>query len=102
MKRIQHHSSFTGKETAITGPSIRRVTKWLLSGILPGRFFALLFILLMGSRAFAQEDTSMARSLEVYGFIMMDMGYDAKQINPNWYDALRITKLPSYKDQYAP
>ena len=42
------------------------------------------------------------KSLEVYGFAMMDMGYDFKQINPNWFDALRVTKLPTYKDQFAP
>jgi hypothetical protein len=33
---------------------------------------------------------------------MTDMGYDSKQINPNWFDALRVTKLPTYHNQYAP
>jgi hypothetical protein len=42
------------------------------------------------------------KSLEVYGFAMMDMGYDFKQIDPRWFDALRVTKLPTYKDQFAP
>jgi hypothetical protein len=61
----------------------------------------LLLAILFTSRLSAQE-TEMARSLEIYGFAMLDMGYDAKQINPNWFDALRISKLPTYKDQYAP
>ncbi len=44
----------------------------------------------------------MAKSLEIYGFAMTDAGYNTKQINPAWFDALRITKLPSYKNQFAP
>ena len=62
-----------------------------------------LLILLSCSIFFAYaQDTSKVRSLEIYGFAMTDMGYNFNQINPNWSDALRITKLPSYKDQYAP
>lgn len=48
----------------------------------------------------AQEEN--ARSLEIYGFAMLDVGYDFKQINPNWFDALRINRLPKYKDEFAP
>jgi hypothetical protein len=33
---------------------------------------------------------------------MTDMGYDFKQIDPRWFDALRINRLPKYKDQFAP
>jgi hypothetical protein len=36
-----------------------------------------------------------ASTAEVYGFAMLDMGYNAGQIDPNWYDTLRVTKLPS-------
>jgi hypothetical protein len=42
------------------------------------------------------------KSLQVYGFAMVDMGYNFKQIDPNWFDAMRITRLPKYKDQFAP
>src|SRR5215469_1885851 len=49
--------------------------------------------------ASAQDST---KSFEIYGFAMADMGYNANQINPNWFDALRVTKLPTYKNQYAP
>ena len=48
------------------------------------------------------QDSVQQKSLEIYGFAMADIGYDVKQINPNWFDALRVTKLPTYKDQYAP
>ena len=50
----------------------------------------------------AQEDTGMVRSLRVYGFAMVDMGYNFNQIDPRWFDALRINRLPTYKNQFAP
>ena len=39
--------------------------------------------------------TSSKASFEVYGFAMLDIGHDFKQINPNWSDTLRFTKLPN-------
>jgi hypothetical protein len=33
---------------------------------------------------------------------MLDAGYNTGQIDPNWYDVIRTTKLPSFKDQFAP
>ena len=50
----------------------------------------------------AQEDTGMTRSLRIYGFAMVDMGYNFDQIDPRWFDALRLNRLPKYKDQFAP
>jgi hypothetical protein len=38
---------------------------------------------------------------EVYGFAMTDIGYNAKQIHPDWYDVVRPTKLPTMKDEYG-
>jgi hypothetical protein len=38
---------------------------------------------------------------DFYGFIMLDAGYDTKQVDPSWFDVLRTTKLPSYKDQFG-
>ncbi len=40
-------------------------------------------------------------SLEIYGFAMLDIGHDFKQINPNWYDTLRVTRLPSFDKQFG-
>jgi len=37
----------------------------------------------------------------IYGFAMLDMGYNANQIDPNWYDTLRVTKLPWYENQFG-
>ena len=50
----------------------------------------------------AQNDSMQQKSLEVYGFAMVDMGYNFKQIDPRWFDALRINRLPKYKNQFAP
>ena len=40
-------------------------------------------------------------SFEIYGFAMLDIGHDFKQINPNWFDTMRVTKLPSFEDQFG-
>src|SRR5436190_16538549 len=41
-------------------------------------------------------------SMELYGFILTDVIYDFKQMDPKWYDVPRPTKLPAYRDQFAP
>ena len=38
-------------------------------------------------------------TFEIYGFAMLDIGHDFKQINPNWYDTLRVTKLPTFEER---
>jgi hypothetical protein len=40
-------------------------------------------------------------SFEIYGFAMLDIGHDFKQINPNWYDTLRLTRLPSFEKEFG-
>ena len=75
--------------------------KYLLSAD-KSAFVATAFLLFSTTNLFAQEDTSLRKSLEVYGFAMVDMGYNFKQINPKWSDAMRINRLPKYKDEFAP
>jgi hypothetical protein len=41
-------------------------------------------------------------NLEIYGFILTDVIYDFKQMDPKWYDVPRPTKLPAYKNQFGP
>ncbi len=62
----------------------------------------LLLTLLAGTLYCTAQDSPMVKTLEIYGFAMTDAGYNTKQIDPSWSDALRITKLPTYKDQFAP
>jgi hypothetical protein len=40
-------------------------------------------------------------SFEIYGFAMLDIGHNFDQINPNWFDTLRLTRLPSFEDQFC-
>jgi len=40
--------------------------------------------------------------LEIYGFILTDVIYDFKQMDPKWFDVPRPTKLPAFQDQFAP
>lgn len=39
--------------------------------------------------------------MNVYGFVQLDMGYDAGQMNPDWFDVLRTTKLPAYENEFG-
>jgi hypothetical protein len=40
--------------------------------------------------------------LDIYGFAMMDAGYDFKQVHPDWFDVVRPTKLPSFENEFGP
>jgi hypothetical protein len=40
-------------------------------------------------------------SFEIYGFAMLDIGHNFTQIHPDWTDTLRLTKLPSSKDEFG-
>jgi hypothetical protein len=40
-------------------------------------------------------------SLEIYGFAMLDIGHDFKQIHPEWYDTLRLTRLPKVANEFG-
>jgi hypothetical protein len=39
--------------------------------------------------------------LDIYGFIMLDNGYNAGQIDPDWFDVMRPSKLPAFKDEFG-
>ncbi len=41
-------------------------------------------------------------SIEIYGAAMLDSGYQFKQNDPDWFDVVRPTKLPAFKDEFAP
>lgn len=54
--------------------------------------------------AAAQDPAAPAEAkprLDVYGFAMLDMGYQSGQNDSNWFDVLRPTKLPSYPNEYG-
>ncbi len=41
-------------------------------------------------------------TFQIYGFAMLDSGYQFKQNDPDWFDVLRPVKLPAFRDQFAP
>ena len=40
-------------------------------------------------------------TFEIYGFAMLDIGHDFKQIDPNWFDTMRVTRLPSFENEFG-
>src|SRR5215831_7114378 len=63
-------------------------------------YTALILVLAFVNASKAQEDEK-KKSMEIYGFIMMDAGYNFDQIQPDWYDVVRTTKLPSVKNEFG-
>ena len=54
-----------------------------------------------GTSAAAQPAPDAKTTAEIYGFAMLDIGHDFKQINPNWFDTMRVTRLPSVRDEFG-
>ncbi|HEY3516905.1 MAG TPA: DcaP family trimeric outer membrane transporter [Gammaproteobacteria bacterium] len=54
----------------------------------------------VAAAAFAQEQGG--TRVDISGFAMLDMGYQANQNHPDWFDVVRPTKLPSFEDEFAP
>jgi hypothetical protein len=51
----------------------------------------------------SQGDSGKGEStFQIYGFMMLDAGYQFKQNHPDWFDVIRVTKLPSFTDEFAP
>ena len=59
--------------------------------------------LVAGTPAQAPAETKAGEStLDVYGFAMLDSGYEFGQTDPNWFDVMRPTKLASSPNEFAP
>ena len=61
---------------------------------------AILLLLASAATALSQEAAE-KKSMEIYGFIMTDAGYNFNQIHPDWFDVVRPTKLPSYEGEFG-
>ena len=48
------------------------------------------------------EITEQLNTVDFYGFAMLDSGYDFGQVDPNWFDVVRPTKLPAFPNEFAP
>src|SRR5262249_44778885 len=53
-----------------------------------------------GAMAASRADAQQARH-DIYGFVMMDAGYNQIGIDPQWFDVQRPTKLPAFEDQFG-
>jgi outer membrane DcaP-like protein len=67
------------------------------------RIGLLLVIALAGGarRAQAQPPQADRPSLEVYGFLMADAIADFNQVNPDWYDSARPSRLPKVANEFG-
>ena len=61
----------------------------------------LLAIVAAGALVVASSARAEGTKYEVYGFAMMDAGYNSIGIDPAWFDVQRPTKLPEVKDEYG-
>ena len=66
-----------------------RQLRWLLP---------VLFVLVTAGPARAQASRT---ELEVYGFAMLDIGHNFNAINPNWFDTMRVTRLPTFDGEFG-
>jgi hypothetical protein len=70
-------------------------------------FHQLLLAVFLGAVLWLTVASPVARAQEakpqftIYGFAMLDMGYDFNQNNPQWYDVVRPSKLPSYANEFG-
>ena len=67
---------------------------------------ALLACLLLGAVPQANAQTPAASPepgprLDLYGFAMLDMGYQTKQNDPDWFDVVRPVKLPAFENEFG-
>jgi hypothetical protein len=70
------------------------------SSVVPSALVTAMVAAFLGSApASAQEIKD--STMELYGFIMLDMGYEANQMDPDWRDAARPTKLPSFDNEFG-
>ncbi|MBP9190107.1 MAG: hypothetical protein KBF51_11230, partial [Chitinophagales bacterium] len=58
----------------------------------------LVCLLLLSFQAKSQTD---GNTFNIYGFAMMDAGYNLGQNHPDWFDVVRPTKLPAFEDEYG-
>ena len=48
------------------------------------------------------DQASGESTFSVYGFAMLDAGYQVHQADPKWFDTVRPVKLPSFKNEFPP
>ncbi len=63
---------------------------------------AALLLPLATPAAWAEEGAEEAKPrFDLYGFVMTDAGYRTGQIDPDWFDVIRPTKMAAYENQWG-
>jgi len=57
--------------------------------------------LMLGATSGAFAQASSEPRVDIYGHVMLDMGYQSGQSDPDWFDVMRPTKLPSFEDEFG-
>jgi len=73
-----------------------------------GWWLCIVFLLCSGSLGHTQSteptDSQPQKAkafLDLYGFAQLDAGYDFKQVDPDWFDVVRPTKLPAFANEFG-
>lgn len=67
-----------------------------------GKVIELLIILLPISYSLTTaQETEKLKTMELYGHVMTDVGYNFNQVAPDWFDVMRPTRLPSFKNEFG-
>jgi DcaP outer membrane protein len=53
------------------------------------------------ARGVARAEEGDKAKISLYGFAMLDMGYDFNQNDPDWFDVMRPTKLPAFDNEFG-
>jgi len=78
---------------------VKRTTPWrMLMG--RGAVAAALAVMTVPT-AFSGDEDDVSPRTELYGFMMTDAGYRSGQIDPDWFDVMRPSKLPAYENEFG-
>jgi hypothetical protein len=54
-----------------------------------------------GEATLEEDEDKEKPTAEVYGFVQTDAGYDFGRNDPDWFDVVRPSKLPSFENQFG-
>jgi hypothetical protein len=63
--------------------------------------FGLTVLAALAPRSATAQDEVGPTRMELYGFVMLDAGYQFGQNDPLWFDVLRPTKLPAFDEEFG-
>jgi hypothetical protein len=80
----------------------QRMTSTRRGTLLAAGCAAAVLMLLGAPTVWAQDDGGEDKArLDLYGFVMTDVGYRTGAIDPDWFDVIRPTKMPAYENEYG-